>query len=296
MPFARAVASVALEAAVLVGWPIGWALAAFALAERGEARVLAMLGERPFATTARLVPLVVVFGAILAGGFARRGARRERAGTCPLGSPARRSGLVCVDADAGRGRRSAPWCCLALRRLARRASRRSTAVLGRSEWAASERPLLGARDRRRARRPPHRARRRVRRVCLRGGRRAVGHERAREARALPPPPVRPRVLAPARRGALRSWRRRPQSRRSSRCGCSSPWSRRALALWRLHALLLGAAGPVASLALLHALERRRSADAASALRSAPRRGRCRDAFRSRACSWCVPARSACDLP
>src|ERR1700677_3784659 len=54
LPFGRAVASVALEAAVLVGWPVGWALAAFVLVEGGEARVLAMLGERPARTTARL--------------------------------------------------------------------------------------------------------------------------------------------------------------------------------------------------------------------------------------------------
>ncbi len=67
LPFGRAVASVALEAAVLVGWPVGWALAAFVLVERGEARVLAMLGERPLRTTARLVPMALVFSALLAG-------------------------------------------------------------------------------------------------------------------------------------------------------------------------------------------------------------------------------------
>jgi len=67
VPFGAPVASVAIEAAVLVGWPIGWALAAFVLIERGEARVLAMLGERPIKTTMRLVPTALVFGAVLAG-------------------------------------------------------------------------------------------------------------------------------------------------------------------------------------------------------------------------------------
>ena len=66
LPFARAVASVALEAAILVGWPVGWALAAFASCERGDARVLALLGERPARTTLRLAPSALVFGAVLA--------------------------------------------------------------------------------------------------------------------------------------------------------------------------------------------------------------------------------------
>lgn len=55
-PFARSVATLALEVALLVGWPLGWAVATARFAERGEARVLALLGERPRASAARLLP------------------------------------------------------------------------------------------------------------------------------------------------------------------------------------------------------------------------------------------------
>lgn len=47
LPFARGVAELAIEAAVLVGWPLGWALAAHRFAERGEARAMMLLGESP---------------------------------------------------------------------------------------------------------------------------------------------------------------------------------------------------------------------------------------------------------
>src|SRR5277367_3823950 len=55
-PFARGLAAVSIEAALLVGWPIGWALACFRFVERGEARVLQTLGQPPHETVARLVP------------------------------------------------------------------------------------------------------------------------------------------------------------------------------------------------------------------------------------------------
>jgi hypothetical protein len=55
-PFARGLLSVALEAALTVGWPVGWALACFRVVENGEALVLQTLGEPPAATTARLAP------------------------------------------------------------------------------------------------------------------------------------------------------------------------------------------------------------------------------------------------
>ncbi|HEY1960403.1 MAG TPA: hypothetical protein VGH28_32555 [Polyangiaceae bacterium] len=50
LPFARGVAELAIEAAVMVGWPIGWALAAQRFAERGEARAMMLLGESPAKT------------------------------------------------------------------------------------------------------------------------------------------------------------------------------------------------------------------------------------------------------
>jgi hypothetical protein len=65
-PFARGLASVALEAALLVGWPVGWALACVRLVESGEALVLQTLGERPASTIARLFPQGVFFAAAVA--------------------------------------------------------------------------------------------------------------------------------------------------------------------------------------------------------------------------------------
>jgi hypothetical protein len=68
LPFARGLVAVALEAAVLVGWPVGWALASCRFVERGEARVLLALGERPMRTVGRLAPqgaaLALVLGAV----------------------------------------------------------------------------------------------------------------------------------------------------------------------------------------------------------------------------------------
>jgi len=64
LPFARGVVELAIEAAVLVGWPIGWALAAHRFAERGEARAMMLLGESPLRTAAaawrRAAPLACV--------------------------------------------------------------------------------------------------------------------------------------------------------------------------------------------------------------------------------------------
>jgi hypothetical protein len=72
-PFAKSLLSVGVEAALLIGWPVGWALAVQRLVDRGEARVLAALGEAPPQTLLRLVPqsallggLLVVFSVLLA--------------------------------------------------------------------------------------------------------------------------------------------------------------------------------------------------------------------------------------
>ncbi len=46
-PFARGLLTLAGEAALLVGWPIGWALAGARFVERGEARAVAALGQSP---------------------------------------------------------------------------------------------------------------------------------------------------------------------------------------------------------------------------------------------------------
>lgn len=64
-PFAKSLLAVAFEAALLIGWPVGWALATQRLVERGEARVLATLGEAPSRTARRLLPQGLAFGAVL---------------------------------------------------------------------------------------------------------------------------------------------------------------------------------------------------------------------------------------
>lgn len=56
VPFAESLLVVAVEAAILVGWPVGWSLAIHRFVDKGEARVLASLGEGEVRTLARLAP------------------------------------------------------------------------------------------------------------------------------------------------------------------------------------------------------------------------------------------------
>jgi hypothetical protein len=63
--FARTLVSAALEASILVGWPVGWALACVGAAERGEALVLQSLGESPGATVGRFTRGGAVLAAAL---------------------------------------------------------------------------------------------------------------------------------------------------------------------------------------------------------------------------------------
>ncbi|MDB4946737.1 MAG: hypothetical protein JWP97_6271 [Labilithrix sp.] len=65
-PFARSLLEVAVEASLLVGWPVGWALATARLVERGEADVLASVGESPLQTVQRLAPQAGLFMLLLA--------------------------------------------------------------------------------------------------------------------------------------------------------------------------------------------------------------------------------------
>lgn len=64
-PFARSLLAVGVEGALMTGWPVGWALATQRLVERGEARVLASLGEPPGRTVLRLAPQGAVLAAAL---------------------------------------------------------------------------------------------------------------------------------------------------------------------------------------------------------------------------------------
>ncbi len=65
-PFARSIALVGAEAALLLGGPIGWALAAAHAVETKEARVFALLGESPWRTSLRSTPEVLLLAAMLA--------------------------------------------------------------------------------------------------------------------------------------------------------------------------------------------------------------------------------------
>ena len=65
-PFARGLAAVTLEAAMLLGWPIGWAVACFRSVESGEARVFRSLGEAPVFTVGKLAPQGALFAVVLA--------------------------------------------------------------------------------------------------------------------------------------------------------------------------------------------------------------------------------------
>ena len=66
-PFARGLAEVALEGAIVVGWPLGWALACVGAVESREAIVLQTLGEPPATTTGRLAPQAMWLAAALCG-------------------------------------------------------------------------------------------------------------------------------------------------------------------------------------------------------------------------------------
>ena len=66
LPFARSVVELAIEAALLAGFPIGFSLAAHRFAERGDARVYELLGEAPWRTVARLAAPAAPFLFVLA--------------------------------------------------------------------------------------------------------------------------------------------------------------------------------------------------------------------------------------
>ena len=259
LPFSRAVASVALEAAVLVGWPIGWALAAFVLGERGEARVLAMLGERPARTTLRLFPMAIAFGAILAGASLAGGRDASEPGRviadllrAGRASCARIATPSAIDVPLV----GAVWLC---------DGANDPHLVGHPPVSHDGRSLYSARS---IDVSPD-----ARRIDLDdvfiavSGAVASSTAVPRADRDAPlaasfhvkhalfrlPPFVRASSL-PA------SWRAAFLATSGAASALLAVWlllamDQRGLTLWRLHALLLGAAGPVSSLALLHLLER-----------------------------------------
>ena len=64
-PFARSIALLGAEAAILVGAPVGFALACAHLVESGEARVFLLLGEPVHKTLARSAPRIFVLALAL---------------------------------------------------------------------------------------------------------------------------------------------------------------------------------------------------------------------------------------
>ncbi len=65
-PFARSLAAIAAEAAILTGFPMGVAHAFHRFTEREETRALMLLGTRPAAIVARVLPVALGFSAIVA--------------------------------------------------------------------------------------------------------------------------------------------------------------------------------------------------------------------------------------
>ena len=239
LPFGRAIASVAVEAAVLVGWPVGWALAAFVLVERGEARVLAMLGERPLQSTARLGPTTLLFGALLASAALAGGRDASEPGR--VLTDLLRAGRASCQVDGGPSAVDVPivgaaWLC---------DHRTGAHLVGRSPHGGNALYSAGSVDV-----SPDARRIELDDVYL-AGREASLH--VRHALFRLPPFVRASSL-PA------PWRAVFLAASGAAAGLLAVWllfamDQRALTLSRFHALLLGASGPVSALALLHALER-----------------------------------------
>jgi len=240
-PFARGLAAVALEAALLVGWPVGWALACFRYVESGEARVLLTLGERPSGTVLRLAPQGAVFALVLA------------AVSLVYGSDARAPGRVATellaDARVSCAAASAPasyavpftdftWLCTS----------------GSEPRLVGSAPSLGGGNV----------------IVTATGARIAGDFRAidlDDARVLFPgtPPMLIRVASLSLHG-MAPWARAstlPAALRAVLLALTA-WASASLAAWavlrraainRLVALALGAAGPLVALGLLRLLER-----------------------------------------
>jgi hypothetical protein len=245
-PFARGLAAVALEAALLVGWPVGWALACFRYVESGEARVLLTLGERPADTVLRLAPQGAVFALALA------------AVSLVYGSDARAPGRVATellaDARVSCAAASAPtsyavpftdftWLCAPPARDGK---------AGAGPRLVGSAPALGGA------------------VVTATGARIAGDFRSidlDDARVLFPgtPPMLIRVASLSLHG-MAPWARAstlPASLRAVLLALTA-WASASLAAWavlrraainRLVALALGAAGPLVALGLLRLLER-----------------------------------------
>jgi len=248
VPFARAIASVAVEASVLVGWPVGWALAAFTSGERGEARVLATLGERPARTTVRLWPMAIAFGAVLATASLAGGRDASEPGRV-VSALLRAGRASCGAGGAPRSARAldvplvgAAWLCDADGANARLVGRAPFAIESSASNALyTARAIDVSPDARRIELDDAW-------IASPAGSIHVNHAVFRlppfvRASSLPAPW---RALFLASAGAL-------SAMLATWLLLAASDDERASS-WRLHAIAIGAAGPVAALALLHVLE------------------------------------------
>ncbi len=245
LPFARGLGAIALEASLLLGWPIGWALAAHRLVERGEALALQSLGEAPTRTVRRLA----VQGALLAAmvGAASLVGGRDANEPGRVVTELLEEGRAACEIATGPSSFAVPfsgttWLCRpdAPARLVGRAPGSLSGVFfsARAARVAGDLRQIELDDAR---------------LAFDGGepgRAGMVHVGTLALRGLPPwaqasslPPwLRSALLGAsgilaAALAALAALRRRPAPR------------------GRIHAILVGAAGPLAALALLRLLER-----------------------------------------
>ena len=242
VPFGRAVASVAVEAAVLVGWPVGWALATFALIERGEARVLALLGERPSRTVRRLVPWTLAFGALLAGASLSGGRDASEPGRVLsdlLDAGLRSCRTQSMERPLEVPLLGAEWLCVPGASGGARLAGRPPIARG-ADAVYSARNVTVSPD--------------ARHIELEDAWIATPFTRLHVGHAVLslPPFVRASSL-PASWRALLLFASAAASSLLA-VGLLLLMEQRSFSLWRFHAFCIGSAGPLACLALLHALE------------------------------------------
>ncbi len=248
-PFARGLATIALEAACLVGWPLGWALACQRAVERGEWLALASLGERASVAVARLAPQAVVLAAMLATASLSWGRDASEPGrvASELIGEAR---LACAHVTAPRTYAvpfvDVTWLCSPSQ--APHLVARAPGSLASTVVTATDADVAGD----------------FRRIVLNDARTTVGdvHVHAAELvlRGLPPW-SRAATLRPSSRAALLVVAALFASTASAYCTLGGALLFRARsrsrkrAATRLDALLIGVSGPLAVLGTLRALER-----------------------------------------
>lgn len=247
LPFARSLIALALEAALLVGWPIGWALAANRLVERGEALALQSLGESPWATLRRLALQAGAFAALLAAASYVGGRDAREPGR--VVTELLEEGRLACEAAPGTSALAVPfagtsWLCRpdAPPRLVGRAPGALSGVFfsARAARVAGDLRQLELDDARLA----------LPIAGASGAGLGVVHVGALALRGLPPW---------AQASSLPSWLRAALLALSGLLAASlaarAALARRPARRGAIHAIVVGAAGPLAALALLRVLER-----------------------------------------